>query len=286
MSMLDVLRALGHLDSVVLPTAVETMLTASDPGLPTPLPDDPALISTAGTGTLTGELPLALGASLPTGTTAPWTVELFQGGAQLVLRLLDGTQTGAIPSVYEATSAPVGAGARERVKYLASPVGLTLKVSGSLAVRFVSGRSEVQVSKLVVTTSTPDIALPGGFGLTLPTPFSIVAGALDLDPFTLALPDRVPVLGSLPLAGSLAGIRGGETLTLEVPASGQDPKAGGTLTFQLPERFSLADLVPTSLNVTIDLPTMHSRWARRVRSSTRPCAFGPSLPGHRTTPRQ
>ncbi|MGC4151808.1 MAG: hypothetical protein QM628_01855 [Propionicimonas sp.] len=254
MSILEVLDVLGHLRGVVIPAPVEALLGKLDPGLPGPLPSDPVDIPTSGTIELSATAPLVLGASLRANASLDWAVHTVAGGAELRLMVAADTETTAIPLVFEATTTAVGTGAAARVKYAATATGLTLKVGGTVIVRLTSDGAAVRIAQLTVKPSTPDIALQGGFGLTLPAAFEIVEDAIGFDEFRLALPDVVPLLGSLPLKAALTGLRGARTLTVDVPPTGEDPRVSGTLAFQLPAGFSIADLVPTAVDVALELP--------------------------------
>jgi hypothetical protein len=267
MSLLKVLAALGHVRGVVIPAPVKSFLEKLDPGIAWPLPLNPAEIPRSGTVTLSADAPLALGASLQAHQSMEWAVTATAGGAELLLTVAADTRTTEIPLVFEATTTATGTGALERVRYSATASGLTLRVGGTLVVRLASEGAAVRIARLTMKPSKPDIALQSGFGLTLPSELEIVNDLLNVDEFQLVLPDIVPMLGSLPLKASLPGVRGAQALTLAVPPTGEDPKVSGTLAFQLPADFSLADLVPTSVNVVLQL-----------RSGTQPLgAFGPVI---------
>lgn len=237
MSIIPDLTALGHLAGVVVPDPVKALLDALDVG-------------PGGAATVNAEVPLLLGAALPVGAAFQWSVV----GTELRLTLAAEVTTPAIPLVFEATVAPEGTGSRARLRYTATANGLRFAVGGTIVVAL-APTAAVRIENVTLTASKPDIALPGGFGLSLPAPIGILDGIADLGSVTFALPSIVPVLGGLPLSVRLDTVGESQDLRVDIPTTAVgDGSVSGALAWQLAPSFSLADLVPTLTDVALALP--------------------------------
>ncbi|MDN3309423.1 hypothetical protein QWJ90_00575 [Microbacterium oryzae] len=248
MALFSLLKDFGVLEGVVIPAPVAALLEGLDP---TPSPVGP--LPASGIGTTNVALPIALGAALPAGAALRWTLtQEGVDGAKLTLALAG--VDALMPGLTVAAVTDQGAGATSRQVFTATGAPLLLRLQGALAVHLSPTGTSVTLEHLAVTPSARSVMLPAGFGLTLPVSFAIADDVVDLAEMVLVLPATVPLLGGLPLRTAITGGGGARSLTVSVPPTGTDPRVSGTLTFQLPDDFSLADLVPLIADVALTLP--------------------------------
>jgi len=203
-------------------------------------------------------VPGVLGATL-TGTVQ---VSLAPGAgvAPALAISLDGVTLTLPTTVRAATRSESGSGRRRRLRYTDTGAPVTLTGAGEIRIVLPpDAEATVDVAALTLTPAQPHALLPGGIGLTLPSSITVEAGRFRLPGTELVLPDTVPVLGGIACTADLECGGGRVDLELAIaPAPTADgenaPAVGGTLAWHLPDAESFAQLVPTGVSMTLDLP--------------------------------
>ncbi|MFT4088538.1 MAG: hypothetical protein QM658_15560 [Gordonia sp. (in: high G+C Gram-positive bacteria)] len=236
---------MNALDSIPAHTVVPPLLSA--------LLHDVVLTPNGASPSGTARFPKAgisclLGASLPKGVAVDYTLRTLPDFA-LDFDLPGVTVTA--PSVVRGgTGKPGGSATSPRTVVTPSAAPLTFTATGSLKVTVSAGSARLSALSLTLKASSDYLVLPGDFALHVPRPITIHDDHIDFGNTALVLPPTLPFLGGLALPVSISGDLSG----LSVDATVDGPAIGltgitATIGWRVPGPMSLADLVPTSLEV-------------------------------------
>lgn len=251
-SLLDVVRQSPLAASTVVPSAVASLLDSVT--LPGPVPAGPGPHAGTGTGAV---IPGALSAALS--GPVNWTLSQHGGGDGFVLRV-----TGAAAGV----GAPVTAvQAASRDDLATEPPRASMTPTGAPVTVAFAGDLTISGSPDRPAAVTPDAAarcvlssrhmlLPGGFGVSLPSPDIALSGP-QLGAIEFIVPAELPIVSGLVLPADLSALAPGADVTVPVsrtPADLDGPHVSGSMRFHLDADASLSELVPLAASVVLELP--------------------------------
>ncbi|MFZ2512373.1 MAG: hypothetical protein WAW85_14945, partial [Gordonia sp. (in: high G+C Gram-positive bacteria)] len=196
-------------------------------------------------------VPGLIGCTLPKGS--PIAVTTGASGTDELLIL---TFSGAIDPPSGITAVVASAAASKGRRQMKPSGKLAVSISGTAKVVDVGGTAQLTFTGVTVTLSPSTILLPGGFGLILPASGVTFNGSkIDFGAVEVVLPPHIPLLGDLAVPATITSDPGGGLkVTASIPDSFIDPSITGSLTWHLGSGFSLADLVPTGIDIAMRYP--------------------------------
>ncbi|SBS79214.1 conserved hypothetical protein [uncultured Mycobacterium sp.] len=254
-SLLDAVRQSILAANTVVPSDVATLLNSLTIAGPVPAGAGP--FDAAGSG---AAIPGALNS--PLHGAVRWTLSAPAGGDDGFVLRVTGVAAGPGTPVIAVQAADRDDLATDPPRASMTPTGapVTVAFAGDLTI----GGSPAHPATITADAgaravlSSRHLVLPGGFGLSLPSPEIALADAGPaLGAIELVLPATLPIVGGLVLPADLSAIAHGTDITVPVPrtpAGPDGPHVSGTVTFHLARAASLTDLVPLAVSAVLELP--------------------------------